>query len=150
MLIERLASTVASSCGVVTTMKPSMSRACIIDSGASDVPGGRSMSRKSRSPQLVDWRNWLSALWIIGPRQMIASSSFCWKKPMDMTLTLKRSAGIIFWSGPITGGSAIFIARTTLGQSMSASRIPTRAPSYASVAARLTVTVVLPTPPLPL
>ena len=35
------------------------------------------------------------ALWIIGPRQMIASSSFSWKNAMDTTLTPCPSAGLI-------------------------------------------------------
>ena len=84
----------------------------------------------------------------MGPRQMIASSSFCWKKPIDMTLTPKRSDGSILLSWPTCGRSATFIARTTLGQSMSTSRMPTLCPSCARVAARFTATVVLPTPPL--
>ena len=90
------------------------------------------------------------ALWIIGPRQMIASSSFFWKKPIDMTLTPKRSGGMIRFSSVAIGGSVTLSARTTLGQSMSTSNIPTALPCWASVVARFTATVVLPTPPLPL
>ena len=39
------------------------------------------------------------ALWIIGPRQMMASSSFSWKKAMEITLTPNLSEGTIspFW-----------------------------------------------------
>ena len=90
------------------------------------------------------------ALWIIGPRQMIASSSFSWKNDMDMTFTPKRDDG---WKRPSSscfGPSEIRSTRVTLGQSISQSKIATFAPSCASMTARLTATVVLPTPPLPL
>ena len=61
----------------------------------------------------------------------------------------KRSGGMSRFSSVAIGGSLTLIARTTLGQSMSTSRIPTALPSWARVVARLTATVVLPTPPLP-
>ena len=69
---------------------------------------------------------------------------------MDMTRTPNRSGGTSLLSSLTTGTSATFMARTTLGQSMSTSRMPTEAPSCARVTARLAATVVLPTPPLPL
>ena len=67
------------------------------------------------------------ALCTMGPRQMMASSSFCWKKPMDTTFTPKRSEGT---SLPFTweGGSVIPKTLVTLGQSISTSSRPTELP----------------------
>ena len=62
-------------------------------SGASDVPGGRSTTKYSRSPHSVISRNWLIAFVTMGPRQIIASSSFSWNDAMEMLLTPARCGG---------------------------------------------------------
>ena len=50
------------------------------------MPGGRSSSRYSSSPQATSSRNCWIALWSIGPRQTTAAFSST-KKPIDITLT---------------------------------------------------------------
>ena len=89
------------------------------------------------------------ALWIIGPRHMMASSGFSWKKAIETTLTPHFSEGMI-WPSMYSGLSVIPMTLATFGQSMSTSSRPTVFPWLASVTARLTDTVVFPTPPLPL
>ena len=86
ILPARSATRRAASCGVVTTSiaAPGRNDARLIDT--SPVPGGRSTSRKSRSPQYTSPRNCSIALCSMGPRQMTGVSSGT-KKPIEMTFT---------------------------------------------------------------
>ena len=98
----RRATFCAVGCGVVTirNFASGSSWASVIET--SPVPGGRSTSRKSSSPQSTSSRNCVSALCSIGPRQTTALSSST-KKPIDMTFTPWASSGRILRSGE-TGG----------------------------------------------
>lgn len=132
-------------------MTPSRSgRSCMMLRDSSPVPGGRSMMRYSRLPQLTLERNSLMTRILRGPRQ-ITGVSADWSRNSIETLRMLR--------GPITGSRPLSppIMRVpsrpsilgTLGPVMSASRMPTTFPFQASAVARLMATVVLPTPPLP-
>ena len=88
------------------------------------------------------------ALCSIGPRQITGVSSVT-KNPIEMTFTPWASRGRIMPSNP-TGWPDTPIIRGTLNPQTSASSTPTRCPSAASAHARFTVTLDLPTPPLPL
>ena len=90
------------------------------------------------------------ALCTIGPRQMMASSSFSWKKDMESILTPYFVSGGMSRPSCMVGLSVTPRTRLALGQSMSVSIRPTTFPFWARVTARLTATVVFPTPPLPL
>ncbi len=83
----------------------------------------------------------------IGPRQITGVSSGT-KNPIEITRTPWASRGRIMSLKP-TGLPSAPIMRGTLNPHTSASRIPTFAPSCASAHARFTVTLDLPTPPLP-
>jgi len=65
----------ARSCGDDTNNTPLIGKDCITVKGASDVPGGKSIIKKSIFPQSVSVQNCLIALPIKGPRQITASSS---------------------------------------------------------------------------
>ncbi len=117
----------------------------------SPVPGGMSMSRKSRSPQWTSSRNCWTARFKTRPRHMMACSSSA-RKPMDSTrrfpAPMRRSSGTIFLSRASTS-PCIPRSRGTLKPQMSASSTPTVRPRRARATARFTVTELLPTPPLP-
>ncbi len=66
-----------------------------------------------------------------------------------MTLTPWRSIGSILFSAVALGWPETPIIIGMFGPVMSASRRPTLAPAWARATARLTLTVLLPTPPLP-
>ena len=99
------------------------------------------------SPQYTSPRNCWTALCSMGPRQITGVSSGT-KKPMEMTFTPCASSGRIMWLNP-TGLPETPIIRGTENPHTSTSTMPTRCPSAASAVARFTVTVDLPTPPLP-
>ena len=69
------ASSVAMSCGVVTITAPASGIFWVRVSWMSPVPGGRSISRKSRSSHRVSLNSWVIAEVAIGPRQIIGVSS---------------------------------------------------------------------------
>src|SRR5579875_2272107 len=83
----------------------------------------------------------------MGPRQMTGVPSGM-KKAIEITLTPYATRGsiLLFWA---RGSPRAPIIRGTFGPVISASSTPTRAPLSARARARLTETVVLPTPPLP-
>ena len=113
----------------------------------SPVPGGRSQSRKSRSPHQTSPRNCWIALCSIGPRQITGVSSGT-KWPIEITFTPCASSGRIMSLNP-TGLPTAPSIRGTLNPHTSASSTPTERPAFARAAARFTVTLDLPTPPLP-
>ncbi len=137
----------AASWGVVTTSieAPGMNEASEIET--SPVPGGRSQSRKSRSPHQTSPRNCWIALCSIGPRQITGVSSGT-KWPIEITFTPCASRGRIMSLNP-TGLPSAPSIRGTLNPHTSASSTPTERPDFARAAARFTVTLDLPTPPLP-
>ena len=81
----RNATRCAACCGVVTTSMSALGSIWASEMEMSPVPGGRSQSRKSSSPQCTSARNCCSARCSIGPRQMTGRSSLM-KKPIEMTL----------------------------------------------------------------
>src|SRR5438093_1466704 len=147
--------------GIVTTTVPARRSTSAAIVRSRSVPGGRSSSSRSSSPQLVSVRNSRSALASIEPRQVWASSwvtAFHWRgaesdgssRSMDITLT----------PSDVRGGSTPPDARTRrwprtpsifaiVGPLRSASRTPTRRPACARQQARFAVSDDLPTPPLP-
>src|SRR3989454_3767387 len=88
------------------------------------------------------------AVWIIGPRHVSGWSSGT-KNPIEISFTPWLYAGTSLPSC-CSGGRSTPIIIGTLGPYTSASRSPTFAPCRTRPTARLTATVVLPTPPLPL
>ncbi|MNN59312.1 hypothetical protein D3C81_1744210 [compost metagenome] len=93
------ASSVAMSCGVVTMTAPATGIFCDSVSWISPVPGGRSISRKSRSPHSVSLNSWVSADVAIGPRQIIGESCSI-RNPMDMASTPNaRNGSMLLLSG---------------------------------------------------
>ncbi len=64
----RSATSAAASCGVVTTRISAPGISCDTEIAMSPVPGGRSSSNTSRSPQYTSARNCCSARCSIGPR----------------------------------------------------------------------------------
>ena len=86
-------------------------------------------------------------MWSIGPRQITGVSSGT-KCPIEITFTPCASSGRIMSLKP-TGLPTAPSIRGTLNPQTSASRTPTERPAFASAAARFTVTLDLPTPPLP-
>ena len=96
-------SSVATCCGVVTMMAPLAFTFCDRVSATSPVPGGRSRSRKSSAPQCTSLRNWRSAPWSIGPRQMTAAFGSSRRKPIDISFTPKRSSGSMVLPSPDIG-----------------------------------------------
>ena len=83
--MPRPTSSSATSCGVVTITPPVTGTCCTSVSGASPVPGGRSTTRTSVSPQSTSFRNCRTIPITIGPRQMTGDCSSR-KKPIDMQL----------------------------------------------------------------
>ena len=83
-----------------------------------------------------------------GPRQTIGWPSGT-KNWMEINFTPWRSIGSIFPPGLDFGVPVAPSICGRFGPVMSASRSPTRAPLCASATARLTETVLFPTPPLP-
>ena len=141
----------ATSWGVVTIIAPASSgMSWTTERGSSLVPGGRSMSKKSRSPQSTSWMNCLMAAIFMGPRQTTGESRLERRKAMEAALIPSASAGSIP-SGPcISRASSIPNSFAMSGPVISASRMPTLKPFICRARARLTVTVLFPTPPLPL
>ncbi len=90
----RSATVRAAGCGVVTAISAASGTSSSRDMVMSPVPGGRSMSRASSSPQWTSPRNCSSALWSIGPRHTTGSSSLT-KKPTDISETPWASTGSI-------------------------------------------------------
>jgi hypothetical protein len=80
------ASSVATSCGVVTTTAPATGIFCAMVSWMSPVPGGRSTTSTSRSPQRVSLSSWVSAEVAIGPRQIVGAS-WSTSRPIDIAST---------------------------------------------------------------
>ena len=115
----------------------------------SPVPGGMSMSRYSGSSQCTSERNCWRALCSIGPRQTTGLSSGT-KLPIEIILKPWASGGMMSRSSTTVGFSRTPSIRGIEKPQTSASRRPTVWPRLASIAARLTVVVDLPTPPLPL
>ena len=115
----------------------------------SPVPGGMSMSRYSGSSQCTSERNCWRALCSIGPRQTTGLSSGT-KLPIEIILKPWASGGMMSRSSTTVGFSRTPSMRGIEKPQTSASRRPTVWPRLASIAARLTVVVDLPTPPLPL
>ncbi len=143
-------STAATRWGVVTITAPSNRPiSWHTESGSSPVPGGESITRQSRSPQATSLRNCLMAPIFSGPRQMTASSGEGKNRPIEMTFRPSTSAGAISPSLP----PRIWCSRPSmvgmLGPWMSTSSSPTRRPDIINATARLTATVLLPTPPFP-
>ena len=148
----RRASARATSCGVETMTAPSSGVFCTSVSCTSPVPGGRSTTRMSSGTASVPQRVWVSicvrAWEAIGPRQIMASSALV-SRPTDMALRPWMRWGSIMpsrYSGLPDMPS--MVGRE--GPYTSASSSPTDRPRAESAAARLTATVDLPTPPLPL
>ena len=83
-----------------------------------------------------------------GPRQTIGWPSGT-KNWIEMTLTPWRSIGSILFASVAFGWPVTPSIMGMFGPVMSASRSPTAAPAWARATARLTLTVLLPTPPLP-
>src|SRR6266545_5007713 len=144
----RSATSEEASWGVVTTISSASGTSCPTEIATSPVPGGRSISSTSRSPQYTSARNCSSARCRIGPRHGTGSLPFV-NIPTEMTFTPCADGGMIIsstWVGrPVTPSM-----RGTEWPYMSASSTPTFCPAAASAAARLTVTEDFPTPPLPL
>lgn len=85
-----------------------------------------------------------------GPRQIAGSSREASRKPMDITFTvLLNSIGARAPSRRSGRASCKPSMIGTLGPWMSTSSRPTLNPRLPSATARLTATVLLPTPPLP-
>ena len=86
MLSALRASSRAMSWGVETITAPASGTRCAMVSCASPVPGGRSTTSTSSSPQATSPSICCNALCTIGPRQIIGASSST-RKPIDMTRT---------------------------------------------------------------
>src|SRR4029077_9099051 len=84
----------------------------------------------------------------MGPRQ-ISGLSPGFKNPTEMTLSPWASSGSIRLSPSTLGCALMPSIRGTLGPYTSASSNPTLYPSLDNPIARLTASVVFPTPPLP-
>ena len=109
------------------------------------------MSRKSSGPQATSERNWRMAAVFLGPRHRMAWSRSCRKESMEMTARFSLyMAGMSSFFSFISMVAFRPSRLGTLGPCMSASRMPTLKPRWARAAAVLTVTELLPTPPLPL
>ena len=82
----REATTCAAGCGVVTASSKACGTSSNRESVTSPVPGGRSMSKTSISPQWTSNRNCSSALCNMGPRHTTGAPSST-KKPTDINRT---------------------------------------------------------------
>jgi hypothetical protein len=96
-------SSVATACGVVTITAPVTFTRCESVRATSPVPGGRSITRKSSSPQLTSFMNCCSAPCSIGPRQMTAALGSSSRKPMLISLMPKRASGSMVLPSSDTG-----------------------------------------------
>src|SRR6266849_7336959 len=85
----------------------------------------------------------------MGPRQIMGLSPGL-SRPMEITFRPATSTGMMCLSMVASGSCVVPSMMGTLGPYTSASRRPTLWPSFTRASARLTATVVLPTPPLPL
>src|SRR5580693_34814 len=85
----------------------------------------------------------------MGPRQTIGLSPGL-SKPMEIIFIPATCTGIMRFSAVACGSCSVPSMMGTLGPYTSASIRPTLCPSFTNARARLTATVVLPTPPLPL
>jgi len=90
----RLATSCASTCGVVTTTASARGSICPSEIETSPVPGGMSTTSRSSSPQWTSWRNCSSALWSMGPRHISGLLSST-KKPIDISFRSCATGGII-------------------------------------------------------
>ena len=101
----RSATSRAASCGVVTTSSSADGTSWATEIAMSPVPGGRSISSTSRSPQNTSARNCCSARCSIGPRQTTAVLPGV-NMPIEMTFTSCATGGMIIcstWVGlPVT------------------------------------------------
>lgn len=93
----RSATSAAACCGVVTTRISAFGTSCATEIAMSPVPGGRSSSRTSRSPQYTSARNCWSARCSIGPRQTTGALPGV-NMPMEMTFTPCEDGGMIMFS----------------------------------------------------
>ena len=102
------------------------------------------------SPQMTSCQNWVTTPAITGPRQITGSVSLAESRFKDMSLMpLAVTAGSMPASEPVARWwipKAVGID----GPVISASRTATFLPLFAMAAASEAVTVLLPTPPLPL
>ena len=103
MSAPRLATVCAAGCGVVTIRNLAWGRSWARVIETSPVPGGRSSSRYSSSPQATSSRNCWIALCSIGPRQTTAEFSST-KKPIDITLTPPAASSGRILRSPLTSG----------------------------------------------
>ena len=101
MVPARSATSAAAICGVVTISSSALGTSCATEMAMSPVPGGRSNSRTSRSPQKTSARNCWIARCSIGPRHTTgALSSTKW--PMEISDTPWACGGMIMsstWCG---------------------------------------------------
>ncbi|SIM59924.1 Uncharacterised protein [Mycobacteroides abscessus subsp. abscessus] len=155
----RSATSTAACCGVETSSRRAVGSSCAIEIAMSPVPGGRSSSSTSRSPKCTSVRNCSSARCSIGPRQAMGRLPST-NIPMEITRTDPAlGSSRVRWGTSTTGGrimSSSLVGAWVIPSSpgtekpcTSASTMPTERPWEARAAARLTVTVDLPTPPLP-
>ena len=90
---------------MVTTSSSAVGTSCATEMATSPVPGGRSISSTSRSPQYTSARNCCTARWSIGPRQTTGVLPSV-NMPIEMTLMPCAVGGIIIcstWVGrPVT------------------------------------------------
>ena len=94
----RSATSWAASCGVVTTSSSADGTSWATEMAMSPVPGGRSSSSTSRSPQQTSARNCCSARCSIGPRHTTAVLPGV-NMPIEMTRTpFAAIGGMIIWS----------------------------------------------------
>src|SRR2546421_7222187 len=84
--------------GIVTTTVPARRSTSEASVRSRSVPGGRSSSSRSSSPQLVSVRNSRSALASIAPRQVWASSwvtAFHWRRSEEHTSELQSRSDLV-------------------------------------------------------
>ena len=93
----RCATSAAARCGVVTTRISAVGISCATEMAMSPVPGGRSSSSTSRSPQNTSARNCCNARCSIGPRQTTGVLSLV-NIPIEMTFTPYAIGGMIIFS----------------------------------------------------
>ena len=133
-------------------MEPVRPSVCTRVRWISLVPGGRSISRKSSSPQLVSVRSCLSALEAILPRHSTGLSLLT-KNPMESKRIPYFSTGAMSSLPSTSSRTGRASSQPNIfgcdGPKISASSSPTLYPSFASATARLAETVLLPTPPFP-
>ncbi len=137
--------------GVVTMITPSRAMVCMTVRGASEVPGGRSMTSISASPHSVLFQNWPITLPIRGPRHTTGFDVSSMKRVID--ITLMPSMGDVGGTSPVGTPRGMPFTPSMDGMEgpvMSASRMAVLWPSRERPMARRAATLLLPTPPLPL